>query len=310
MAAHREHPLGYLPLATRRSPAASYQVVVVGSGYGGAVLAARLAEKKLGVALFERGREWAPSALPGSLGAAASELRTGSSPLGLFDYRRGDDLDVLSGSGLGGTSLINANVALRAPVEVFEQERWPTALRGAAGREELSPHYERAEQMLGLMSTPNAFALGKVRARQAYAQKRGLELVLPKLAIDFDGGCTLSGECIVGCRTGAKNTLAKSYLTAARAHGAEIVTQTEVAFVLPQPQGGWEVHALSHSDEGGPPVEHVVRASAVVLAAGALGSTGILLRSKLRGLGVGRRLGHHFGGNADRAGFGYNTDTF
>lgn len=304
------HALAFSPLATASSPRAAYQVVVVGSGYGGAILAARLAEKNVGVAIFERGREWAPSALPSSLGDAAGQVRSASNPLGLFDYRKGDDVDVLSGSGLGGSSLINANVALRAPVEVFESDRWPTALRGAAGRSLLDPYYDVAEQTLGVTSTPDALALGKVRAREQAAQKRGLKLLLPKLTIDFNGGCVRCGECIVGCRTGAKNTLTQNYLKVARQHGAEIVTQTEVRFVVRHPQGGWEVHALAHPAGGGPPIEHVVRASAVVIAAGSLGSTGILLRSRDRGLGVGRRLGHHFGGNADRAGYGYNTDTF
>lgn len=305
-----EHAFAHHVLATRTSPGAAYQVVVIGSGYGGAILAARLAEKKLGVALFERGREWAPSALPSSFGKAAGEVRSSSNPLGLFDYRKGDDVDVLSGSGLGGTSLINANVALRAPVEVFESDRWPKALRGSAGRSTLDPYYAIAETTLGVMTTPDALSLSKVRARESQAKRRGLELLLPKLAIDFDRGCTRCGECIVGCRTGAKNTLSHNYLKAARRSGAEIVTQTEVRFVLPHPQGGWEVHALSYPADGGPPSEHVVRAGAVVVAAGSLGSTGILLRSRLRGLGLGRRLGHHFGGNADRAGYGYNTDTF
>ncbi len=114
----------------------------------------------------------------------------------------------------------------------------------------------------------------------------------------------------MGCRVGAKNTLAQNYLRVAKRHHAEIVTQTEVRFVLPHPAGGWEIHARAHPLGGGPPTDHVVRAAAVVIAAGALGSTAILLRSRVRGLRLGRRVGHHFGGNADRAGYGYNNDTF
>jgi cholesterol oxidase len=317
----RSDDLQDAPLSDRASPGRTYQVVVIGSGYGGAIVAARLAEKQLGVAIFERGREWAPDALPSTLADAAAQVKRPANPLGLFDLRQGEDLDVLSGSGLGGTSLINGNVAVRAPVEVFDDPRWPASLRGAAGRAELDPYYARAEAALGAQQTPDALALSKVRARSAYAVRVGLELRIPKLTIHFgETGadappstrrpCVMCGDCIVGCRVGAKNTLAQNYLLLAKQRGAAIVTQTEVRFVLPHPDGGWEIHARAHPAEGGPPTDHVVRASAVVIGAGALGSTAILLRSRLRGLRLGARVGHHFGGNADRAGYGYNNDTF
>lgn len=303
-------------LADRTVPDATYQVVVVGSGYGGSVLAARLAEKGLSVAVLERGREWTPALLPKTLLEASREIRSASSPLGLFDLQKGTDLDVLSGSGLGGTSLINGNVALRAPPEVFESARWPRQLRGENGRRALKDRYAEAERALGAARTPNVLGLSKVQARLRHAERPGLELLIPPLTIDFgrpggpqEGACTLCGNCITGCSVGAKNAVTKNYLRFAKAtKRVEIVTQTEVQFVLPLPGGGWEVHALSRAEGGGEATPAVVRASVVVLAAGSLGSTAILLRSRARGLALGPRIGHHFGGNADRAGYGYNCD--
>lgn len=307
-------------LSDRTTPGPSYQVVVVGSGYGGSVLAARLAQKGLEVGLIERGREWQDGNLPSSLLGAARELMSGDNPLGLFDYRAGTDVDVLSASGLGGTSLINGNVALRAEAEAFDSQRWPTALRGK-GAAVLAPYYTAAEGELRPVCVPDASALPKIRAREISAKKRGLELELTPLTIRFPkdrnspepGTCTQCGNCIIGCGEGAKGALTTSYLLEAKKAGAarrsvDIVTQTEVRFVLPNPAGGWQVHTRSFPEGGGPPEERVVLASVVVLAAGSLGSTGILLRSRARGLSVGDRVGHHFGGNADRAGYGYNCD--
>ncbi len=311
-------PTWYVPLATSEAPSATYQVVVVGSGYGGSITAARLAQKGLEVALLERGREWAPPSFPTTALEAIRQVRGEGNPLGLFDYRKGDDLDVLSGCALGGTSLINCNVAHRAPAEVLAQPRWPAELRARAA---LDPFYAVAERVLGARPVPNAMALPKVAAQAGCAERRGLPLVIPDVTVNFDldgvnehgaatRPCTLCGDCVTGCRVGAKNTLPQNYLRLARRAGCRIVTHTEVSFVLPRVGGGWELHAMAHPAGGGPATPHVIFASAVVLAAGSLGSTGILLRSRARGLPVGPRLGHHFGGNGDRAGYGYNGEVF
>lgn len=118
--------------------------------------------------------------------------------------------------------------------------------------------------------------------------------------------CTLCGDCVTGCNVGAKNTLYMNYLPLAKQKGAEIYTRMEVDYVFAAPEGGYFVFVRHHDKSG--EREHVLHAAGVILAAGALGSTGILLRSKERGLPLSRRVGHHFSGNADTLGFGFNND--
>src|SRR5690348_12042933 len=89
-----------------------YGVIVVGSGYGGAIVAARLAEAGHDVCILERGKEWKVGDFPDEEPEVLQELRSKHNPLGLFDFVGGMDVDVLVGNGLGGTSLINANVAI------------------------------------------------------------------------------------------------------------------------------------------------------------------------------------------------------
>lgn len=124
-----------------------YGVIVVGSGYGGSITAAPLAAAGHAVCLLERGKEWIPGSFPDELGEVIKEIRTQRNPLGLYDYLVGDDQDVLVGNGLGGTSLINANVVIRPDTELFQSERWPQALREAAAKGELDPHMTRVIAM-------------------------------------------------------------------------------------------------------------------------------------------------------------------
>lgn len=300
-------------------------VVVVGSGYGGAIAAARLAAAGHQVSVLERGREWTPGQFPDELVGLAKELRSERNPLGLYDYQPGHDVDVLSGSGLGGTSLVNASVALRPSAEVFQGARWPRAIREATSSGELAGLFERVERVLGVeVAGPHREDAGlpaKVVAHQRSA--RGKPFSLLPLAVErtrekegpnahgvHQRPCTYCGDCVTGCNVGAKNTLAMNYLPIAKAAGAELFVGVEVDFVLPAEgaEGGWWVFGRQHVGGGEEAIERVIHARVVVLAAGALGSTGILLRSRERGLSVGRRVGHHFSANADLLGFGYNTD--
>ena len=126
------------PLANRweeRLPD-GYDVVIIGSGYGGAITAARLAAAqwpgaKPSICVLERGREWLPGQFPDNLQAGATALRNAVNPLGLYDFRIGPDIGAWMASGLGGTSLINANVAIEPDSEVFDNPQWPQAIRDA-----------------------------------------------------------------------------------------------------------------------------------------------------------------------------------
>ena len=118
--------------------------------------------------------------------------------------------------------------------------------------------------------------------------------------------CTHCGDCVTGCRVGAKNTLDVNYLPAARAAGAEIYSRVEVDFLERLADGRWLIHTIARPD-GQPAVRGQVIAGSVVLAAGALGSTQILLRSHANGLALSPALGRRFSSNGDLLGFGYNT---
>src|SRR5215471_6167881 len=110
----------------------NYDFVVIGSGYGGAIAAARLAGANLNpkpsVCILERGKERQPGEYPETLAGVVGEARSSANPLGLFELLTHPDISVMKASGLGGTSLINANVAIEPDQEVFEQFHWPTAI--------------------------------------------------------------------------------------------------------------------------------------------------------------------------------------
>src|SRR5262245_34432668 len=125
---------------------AKYDFIIIGSGYGGAIAAARIAnaQKKPSVCLLERGREWEVGSFPDTQVAAAMEFRSDLNPLGLFELLPYQDISVVKGNGLGGTSLINANVAILPEREVFERAGWPKSL----SYDQLQVYYERARQVL------------------------------------------------------------------------------------------------------------------------------------------------------------------
>ena len=121
--------------------------------------------------------------------------------------------------------------------------------------------------------------------------------------------CTLCGDCCSGCNVGSKNTVQVTYLADAFNHGAEIFTEMRVSHVRPE-RGRWRVffEPLGHEREKFAAAEQSITADVVVLAAGTLGSTEILLRSREQGLPVSDQLGERFTGNGDVLAFAYNND--
>ena len=117
------------PWENRRS---AYDFVVVGSGYGGAITAARIATAALNpqpsLCILERGKEWPVGTYPDSVESVLGAARSDLNPLGLYEFLNYRDISVIKGSGLGGTSLINANVAIVPDREVFEQAGWPSGV--------------------------------------------------------------------------------------------------------------------------------------------------------------------------------------
>lgn len=303
-----------------------YDAVVVGSGYGGGVAAARLARMGLKVAVLERGEELHPGEFPDTPGEATARTqvtgKTGHVGDGteLFDLRIGPDINVLVGCGLGGTSLINANVSLEADPRVFEDPCWPAGLAG----DDLDTGYARARAMLRPAPYPNDPlrwpGLNKLKAMETAAPKLDATATRPEINVNFEEGhnpagvwqpaCNLCGDCCSGCNTGAKNTTMMNYLADAEANGADIFSEVQVRRVEKRPEGGWIVWALplGRGRERFGEAEIPLAADRVVLAAGTLGSTEILLRSRAHGLSLSPALGSRFSGNGDILAFGYNND--
>ena len=306
-----------------------YDVVIIGSGYGGGVAASRLARAGQRVCVLERGREFLPGEFPDTAVAAAKAFQVdlpgrhvGSSDA-LYDMRVNQDINVFVGCGLGGTSLVNANVSLRADSRVFDDPRWPTELReeaGAGADTDLGRGFARAEAMLGPVPYPSDQPeLPKLRAHLQSGAALGERCYRTPINVTFETGvnhfgvaqsaCVLCGDCVSGCNYGAKNTTAMNYLPDAVNHGAELYTEARVEYVAKDAEG-WRVcytpGGLGREAFDAPPL--FVLADVVVIAAGTLGSTEILLRSREAGLGVSEQLGARFTGNGDVLAFGYNTD--
>lgn len=301
-----------------------YEVVVVGSGYGGAIAACRLAEAGLKVCVLERGREFQPGEYPDTPVKALrqAQLDVPSCHIGprtgLYDFRINDDISVFVGCGLGGTSLINANVALFPKAAVFD-ERWPRELR--YGSAELLQGLYRAREMLEPTEYPiNYPPLVKLEALQKAARHLHVPVARLPITVTFEdrenragvrqSACELCGDCVSGCNCGAKNTLIMNYLPSAKGYGAELYTQVAVRYVEPRRGGGWLVHyqLLDSGREKFEAPTMFLTAEVVILAAGTLGSTEILLRSRENDLRLSDKLGHGFSGNGDFLGLGYNGD--
>lgn len=293
-----------------------YDYLVIGSGYGGGIAAARLSARPgKTVAVLERGREWTVGSFPDEPQELAGATRIpGVNPLGLYDIRGGSGISVLQGSGLGGTSLINGAVALVPDADVFDDAAWPASITFDA----MQPYYNRAKSVLAPSRHPRARSFKKFRAMEKRGDEIGATVEPLDLAIHFgaDGenafgvaqrSCTDCGDCMTGCNVGAKNTIAMNYLPMARANGADLFTRIEVRWIEKLPDGGWRVHAIRYPALGAP--ESVeIDAGAVILAAGSLGSTEILLRSRDQGLALSDRLGEGFSGNGDFFAIAYNGD--
>ncbi len=299
-----------------------YDVVVVGSGYGGGIAASRLARCGKSVCLLERGKEIPVGDYPTRLLEAQREFQVTAggehigSPTGLYDLRMHKDIAVMQGCGLGGTSLINANVSLPADRRVFQDPCWPHEIVGDPA---MTEGYARARRMLRPKPYPDKTPLPKYQALAAAAHVIGAKAEHPPINVTFEEetnpagvvqpACTLCGDCVSGCNVGAKNTTLVTYLPDAVNHGAEIFTEAKVSHVAKE-RGKWRVffEMSGHEREKFGAPEQSIACDVVVLAAGALGSTEILLRSREAGLALSDKLGQRFTGNGDVLAFAYNNE--
>jgi cholesterol oxidase len=292
--------------------ARSYDAVVVGSGFGGGIAACRLAEAGKRVCVLERGRRFAPEDFPSEPTQAPEMLWHESlNPEGLFDVRMMRDVSVITAAGVGGGSLVYANVQLRAPADVFDQD-WPAAL----DREVLDPWYDRTEEALQPRPTPADPALPKVRAFAAAGRHVGKESEPLPLAVHFgeprehpfsgvkQEGCQNLGRCDIGCPVNARNTVDITYVARAEAHGAEVRPLHLADEIEPprSPGGSWTVtfKHLGDGDDGS------VEAPILILAAGTVGSSRLLLKNRRRLPGLSAALGSRFSGNGDALGIAFD----
>jgi cholesterol oxidase len=317
-----------------------FDVVVVGSGFGGAVTAYRLAKSGRAVVVLERGQAYPP----GSFARTPPQMRRAfwdpeRDLHGLFELWRFSDLDMVVSSGLGGGSLIYANVMLPKDEETFVREDlsaggreyWPI------GWEDLETHYDNVRDIQAPQRFPSDVepyaSTGKTLAIEDAADALGLSAERPELAVLFappDGApvpgapvpadnlhrlprttCVLCGECDLGCNFGAKNTLDYTYLTKAQEQGARLRTCCEVRTIeaLDPDEGGYRIGYRQHVDaraghrndllDPSPEPERSVRGRRVILAAGAVGTPRLLLMNRAALPGLSPAVGQRVSANGD-----------
>ncbi len=317
-----------------------YDAVIVGSGFGGSVMAYRLAEAGLRVCVLERGKAYPPGSFPRHPGGMSRNTwDPAEGKQGLFDFWSFRTMDAVVASGLGGGSLIYSNVLLRKDERWFVRERatpglyehWPVS------RADLDPHYDAVERVLDptpypfehspYSNTPKTHAM-----REAAGSVTGASWFLPPLSVAFGNRgeqprpglllhgredmfglprytCRLCGECNVGCNYGSKNTLDLTYLSMAEKLGVDLYVRSEVRGIYPAGANGYRVAFVEHSsDLEGRPYRRAdlpprtITGQRLILAAGAFGSTFLLLRMRREERAFARlspTLGHRFTGNGD-----------
>jgi cholesterol oxidase len=288
-----------------------YDVVVIGSGFGGSVTALRLTEKGYRVLVVEAGQRFTDDTLPKTSWDARKFLwapRLGFA--GMQKITKLKDVVVLSGAGVGGGSIVYANT-LYEPLDPFYADpQWRDI---TDWRSELAPHYDQAKRMLGVVTNPTTTAADTVMKSVADDMGVGTTFHPTPVGVFFGEpgktvpdpyfggagpertGCIECGNCMIGCRFGAKNRLDKTYLHLAESHGCVIEPLTTVVAVRPMTGGGYTVE--TEPTLGGKRQRRrgrrSITAEHVVFAAGALGTQRLLHDMRARGIlpGVSSRLG-------------------
>lgn len=276
--------------------ATDYDVLVVGSGFGGSVTALRLVEKGYRVGILEAGRRFEDK----DFAKNSWDLKRflWAPKLGLYGIQRVHllrDCLILAGAGVGGGSLNYANTLYKPERPFFDDKQWAHITDWSS---ELSPFYDQATRMLGVVRNPHMTPADDVM--KSVAEDMGVADTFIQTPVGvffgdepgktvpdpyFGGegpertGCIECGECMTGCRHGAKNTLLKNYLGLAERAGAEIVPMTTVSGLRPRSDGTWDVYTErtgSRIRKG----RKTYSATNVVLAAGTWGTQNLLHKMK------------------------------
>jgi cholesterol oxidase len=301
-----------------------FDAIVIGSGFGGAITACRLAESGYRVLVLERGRRWTVETFPREADDPwiwdhlAPQLRNG-----WFDLRIFPHMSVIQGAGVGGGSLVYANISIEAKPQTFESG-WPPEITLA----ELKPYYTRVGQMLDVKPVPPQQwpERTKLLRDAANATGRGDRFEPLELAVSFDpewnydlpnphatarsktfqnahgktqGTCVHLGNCDIGCDVNARNTLDLNYLAVAETHGAEI---RPLHLVTAISREGSDYRVSYNRIETPNLVLGSATARIVIVAAGSIGSTELLLRCRDQ-IGslpaISRQLGVGWSSNGD-----------
>lgn len=312
-----------------------FEAVIVGSGFGGSVMAYRLAQAGYKVCVLERGKSYPPGSFPRSPFTMQNNFWDPSKGLqGLFNVWSFRNSEALVASGLGGGSLIYANVLIRKDANWFGKN-W------LISRTELDFHYDNVEAKLCPQKypfdfspydqTPKTIAFKQAAEELIKQNPQQFNWLFPDLAVLFSGPgqkpfpaepipmdphnihkvqrytCRLCGECDIGCNYGSKNTLDHTYLSDAKTMGAEIRTLCEVRSFKPMDKSGYIVKYVEHKKENEGkefdtsklPLEEIT-CDKLILAAGTLGTTYLLLKNKREFNGkLSKTLGTHYCGNGD-----------
>ncbi|ORV99976.1 GMC family oxidoreductase N-terminal domain-containing protein [Mycobacterium kyorinense] len=280
-----------------------YDVLIIGSGFGGSVTALRLTEKGYRVGVLEAGRRFADDEFAKNSWHLREFLW--APKLGCYGIQRIHLLQncmILAGAGVGGGSLNYANTLYVPPDPFFNDKQWSGI---TDWRAELMPHYEQAQRMLGVVTNPTFTDADRVVKEVADEMGVGDTFVPTPVGVFFgpDGtkapgktvpdpyfggvgpdrtGCLECGSCMTGCRYGAKNTLVKNYLGLAETAGAQVIPMTTVTAFEQRPDGIWEVRTV-HTGRWVRRKRRTFTAKYLVLAAGTYNTQKLLFKMRDKG---------------------------
>ena len=277
-----------------------YDVLIIGSGFGGSVSALRLTEKGYKVGVLEAGRRFADH----EFAKTSWRLREflWAPRLGCYGIQRIHllrNVMILAGAGVGGGSLNYANTLYVPPEPFFNDRQWSHI---TDWREELMPHYDQAKRMLGVVMNPTFTDADRIMKEVADEMGVGDTFTPTPVGVFFgaDGqktpgktvadpyfggvgpartGCIECGECMTGCRHGAKNTLVKNYLGLAEKAGAQVIPMTTVTGFSQRPDGTWEVETV-RTGRWARKSRRTFTARHLILAAGTWGTQKLLFKMR------------------------------
>jgi len=275
----------------------SFDFIIVGSGFGGAVSALRLAQKGYKVGLLEKGLRYQNKDFPKTnWNLRRSIWMPKLGLLGIQSLTLMRHVLALNGVGVGGGSLVYANQLIIPEDNIFEKPEWG----GSGWKQKLAPHYQEASRMLGAVTCPSIGNADQV-LREVGIELRGEDTfhinpvgvffgepdkTVPDPYFGGDGpertGCKLCGACMIGCPNGAKNTLDKNYLFLAEKLGVKIIPETEVNGVTQISDNRYRVSAVT--SHGLMKKETTYECGGVVFSGGVLGTVKLLLECKEKGL--------------------------